>query len=170
MATAAQETRVFSTEEAERFAALMAGFEIANPSEAEAMGKGRLLRRMAVEKQVRLVDAWEMPEIRAALDAQLQPVRQALLTVLETENEDLRSKLGLVVPKVTELAEALDALTRVREEEARSMEEYLAWFFGVATAFDAAFAVCGIAQRDGWLVVIGCAGLILGLWFLKSEI
>jgi hypothetical protein len=68
---------VFTKEEAKRFAALMAGFDIGNASEAEAICKGRVLRRMAAEKNIRLVDAWELEEIREAIDEQLQPVRGA---------------------------------------------------------------------------------------------
>jgi hypothetical protein len=110
MATA-QQPSVFSAEEAQRFAALMAGFETGNPSEAEAMGKGKLLRRMAAEKNIRLVDALELHEIAAAIDAQLQPVRMAIpdVAALQAENDDLRGKLAVAVPKVTELAEALEA-------------------------------------------------------------
>jgi imidazolonepropionase-like amidohydrolase len=66
---------IFTKEEAQRFAALMAGFDVGNPSEAEAVSKGGVLRRMAAEKKIRVVDAWELPEIRAAIDKQLNPVR-----------------------------------------------------------------------------------------------
>lgn len=94
----AQQERIFTDEEAERFAALMAGFDTGNPSEAEAMGKGRVLRRMVAGKTLpdgtplRLVDAWELPEIRAAIDRQLQPVRAAVKVVKEVQvvNEDCR--------------------------------------------------------------------------------
>jgi cytidylate kinase len=91
MATA-QQKRKFTDEEAERFAALMAGFDTGNPSEAEAISKGRVMRRMAAEKNIRLVDAWELPEIREAVDRQLQPVRAAVRIVKEVQvvNEDCR--------------------------------------------------------------------------------
>jgi hypothetical protein len=95
MATA-QEHRTFTDEEAERFAALMAGFDTGNPSESEAMGKVRALRRMVAAKTLpdgtplRIVDAWELPEIREAIDRQLQPVRAAVKVVKEVQvvNED----------------------------------------------------------------------------------
>lgn len=68
----------FTKNEAQRFAALMAGFDTGNPSEEEAASKGRVLRRMAAEKNVRLVDAWELPEIREAIDKQLEPARASV--------------------------------------------------------------------------------------------
>jgi len=86
-----QQERKFTDEEAERFAALMAGFDTGNPSEAEAMGKGRALRRMVAGKTLpdgtplRLVDAWELEEIRVAIDRQLQPVRAAVKVVKEVQ-------------------------------------------------------------------------------------
>ncbi|MGC2662045.1 MAG: hypothetical protein WA324_29130 [Bryobacteraceae bacterium] len=53
----------------------MAGFDIGNSSEPEAINKGRVLRRMVAQKNIRLVDAWELEEIREALDRQLKPIR-----------------------------------------------------------------------------------------------
>lgn len=98
----------FAVEEAERFAALMAGFDTGNPSDAEATGKAKALRRMASAAGLRIVDALELPEIRQAIDEQMQPVRhQGDVSALQAENEDLRARLAVVVPKVTELAEEL---------------------------------------------------------------
>jgi hypothetical protein len=74
---------IFTKDEAQRFAALMAGFDTGNPSEPEAISKGCVLRRMAAEKHLRLVDAWELPEIRRAIDAQLEPARA--IVGMETE-------------------------------------------------------------------------------------
>ena len=108
--TQAQAT--FSTEEAQRFAALIAGFDTGNPSEAEAMGKGRAMRRMLVEKGLRLVDALKLPEIRQALDDQMQPARQAVadtaaleaeLEASKAELDDLRGKLAFAMPKLAEV-------------------------------------------------------------------
>lgn len=130
-ATQAQAT--FSTEEAQRFAALMAGFDTGNPSEAEAMGKGRAIRRMLVEKGLRLVDALELPEIRQALDDQMQPARQAVAdtAALEAELEaskaelgDLRGKLAFAMPK---LAEVTERLTNERQEFVTGAM----WSFGI---------------------------------------
>jgi hypothetical protein len=118
-----QQQRIFDANEAERFAALWAGFEIGNPSEAEAMSKGRAVRRMVAGKTLddgtalRLVDAFELPEIRQALDDQIElPARAPVedVAALKTENEDLRSKLAAVVPEVTVLAEALARETELR--------------------------------------------------------
>jgi hypothetical protein len=109
MGTTQQQPRVFDAQDAERFAALVAGADTGNPSEPEAMGKFRFLRRMLAERKLRLVDALELPEIRQALDDQMQPIRQAVPAVaaLQAENEDLRGKLAVAVPKVRELAEAI---------------------------------------------------------------
>jgi hypothetical protein len=70
---------------------LVAGFDTGNPSEAEAMAKVRALRRMVAGKTLpdgtllRFVDAWELPEIRVAIDRQLQPVRAAVKIVKEVQ-------------------------------------------------------------------------------------
>jgi hypothetical protein len=107
----------FTAEEAQRFASLMAGGDTLNPSEAEAVGKLRMMRRMAVAKGLRLVDAWELPEIRHAIDNQSQPVRATNAdAAIKAEVEALRSKLARVVPKVRELTEAL---TREKELTAK---------------------------------------------------
>jgi len=114
---APQQEPKFTPQEAERFAALVAGFDTGNPSEAEAVGKGRMMRRMAAAKGLRLVDAFELPEIRAALDDQLQPVRAANTdAAAKAEADDLRGKLAVVVPK---LRETVEALTREKDLTAR---------------------------------------------------
>lgn len=90
MATGQQE-RKFTDEEAQRFAALWAGFDVSNSNDAEASGKGKALRRMVAGKTLpggtplRLVDAFELDEIREAIDRQLQPVRAAVKVVKEVE-------------------------------------------------------------------------------------
>jgi hypothetical protein len=112
MAAPKQEPK-FTLEEAQRFAALWAGFETGNPSVPEAMGKGRLMRGMTAAKGLRIADALELPEIRKAIDDQLQPVRAANMDgAAKAEVEELRGKLAVVVPKVRELTEAL---TREKE-------------------------------------------------------
>ena len=114
MATTPQPV-IFDAKGAERFAALWAGFDTNNPSEAEAMGKGRALRRMAMEQNLRVIDALELPEIRKAIDDQLQPSRLPVpdVAALQAENEELRGKLSLIIPKVQELA---DILTQERKD------------------------------------------------------
>jgi hypothetical protein len=110
---APQQKPKFTQEEAQRSAALWAGFETGNLSEAEAMGKGRIVRRMFAAKGLRIIDALELPEIRKAIDYQLHPVRAANAdAVAQAEVEELRGKLAMVVPKVRELSEAL---TREKE-------------------------------------------------------
>jgi hypothetical protein len=105
---ATQSQPKFTAHEADRFAALMAGFDTGNPSDAEAVGKAKALRRMASAAGLRVIDALELPEVRHALDEQMHPVRhQGDASALQAENEDLRARLAVVVPKVTELAESL---------------------------------------------------------------
>ena len=61
---------------AKRFAGLMAGFDTGpNSSEEEAMSKGRAMRRMATQMNMRIVDLLEVPDIRAAIDDQMHPAR-----------------------------------------------------------------------------------------------
>jgi hypothetical protein len=86
---AAQQGRKFTNEEAQRFAALMAGFDTGNASQEESAVKGQMMRRMVAEKGLRLVDTFELPEIRYAIDRQLQPVRAAerIVNEVRTVNE-----------------------------------------------------------------------------------
>lgn len=119
---ATQQREKFSTEEAERFAALWAGFEDMG-NEAEAMGKARALRRMLAGKTLddgkalRLVDALELPEIRAALDAQLQPVRAENEEVkkLNVQNAELNEELKKQYVQSAELAELAHSHERTIE-------------------------------------------------------
>jgi hypothetical protein len=78
-----EEERKFTDEESNRFAALLAGVDIGNSSDAEAKGKLQALRRMAAEKNVRIVDALELDEIREAVDRQLQPARAVQIVTEE---------------------------------------------------------------------------------------
>lgn len=144
MATAPQQKRpTFDDDEAQRAASFVAGYDTGNPSEPEAMGNGRALRRMMIAKGVRLVDALELPEIRRAIDAQLQPVRQPVpdVSALKKEIEDLRRKLAVAVPKVRELAEEL--------AEERSISSLcLRVLFGGAAALGTIFLVWEVFQKD----------------------
>jgi hypothetical protein len=105
----AQQQPTFDAAQAERFAALWAGADTGNANEAEAVGKYRLAWRMAKGKGVRVVDAMELPEIRQALDAQMQPQRQGVSdgAALQAQVEELTGRLALTVPKLREVAEAL---------------------------------------------------------------
>jgi hypothetical protein len=152
-----QQQPIFTTDEAERFALLWAGFDMGNASEAEAMSKGRAVRRMMAGrkfqdgKDVRLVDAFELPEIRAALDDQMQPVRLPVpdVAAMHAEIEDLQNKLAEVVPEVTRLA---DALTREQELNARLQGRQngsftgplLAGFLTLGLAVECVVAVIGL--------------------------
>jgi hypothetical protein len=64
---------------AERFAALWAGCDAGNANEAEALSKFRLLRRMVIAENLRIVDAMGRADVMRALDAQLKPVREESL-------------------------------------------------------------------------------------------
>jgi hypothetical protein len=86
--------------DAERFAALWAGLDTGNGSEAEAVSKFRALRRMVVAENVRIIDLICRADVMAALDAQLQLTRE--------ESPELKEAFA----KITELA---DALARERE-------------------------------------------------------
>jgi hypothetical protein len=118
-----QQQALFTSEEAGRFAALWAGFDTGNASEAEAMGKGRALRRMVAAKGVRLADAYELPEIRAALDAQMQPVRQAMPDVAALQ-EELTARMADVRKLATDLAGCEELLLR-RERECEALRRRL---------------------------------------------
>ncbi len=87
----------------ERFANLWAGFDAGNGSEAEAVSKFRALRRMVVAENVRIIDLLGRADVMAALDAQLQPLRE--------DSPQLKEAFG----KITELA---DALAREKETTA----------------------------------------------------
>jgi hypothetical protein len=95
---------------ARRFAALFAGFDTGNASEEEAMSKGRALRRMAADANMRIVDVLELPEVRQALDDQMRPVRG--------ESKEMQRALE----QLALLREELTARTR----DVRRMAELLA--------------------------------------------
>jgi hypothetical protein len=106
MATAQQQRTAI---DARRFAGVFAGFDVGNGSEEEALSKGRLLRRMAAQANLRIVDVLELPEVRQAIDAQLQPVRNGaadLQTALE-QAAALREELTDRMRDVRKLAELL---------------------------------------------------------------
>ena len=96
---------------ARRFAALLAGFDVGNPSEEEAVSKARALRRMAANANMRVVDLMELPDVKRAIDDQLQPVR--------TETPGLRQALE----QVAALQEELTERTRDVREMAESLRQ-----------------------------------------------
>jgi len=110
--------------EAREFAAFVASFTN-NPSEAEAVIGARMMYREAKRNGGgRLVDLFYRPDVVAALDAALQPVREtpdkAALDATQAECVELRAKLAAVLPKVTELA---DELRREKELTVRLREQ-----------------------------------------------
>jgi hypothetical protein len=82
--------------EPQRFAALWAGCDTGNGSEAEALSKFRALRRMAMAENLRIIDAMGRADVMQALDAQLQPERE--------ESPELKAAF-LEVAKVADLAQ-----------------------------------------------------------------
>jgi predicted RNase H-like nuclease (RuvC/YqgF family) len=83
---------------ARRFVALLAGFDTGNASEEEALSKGRAMRRMAADANMRVVDVLELPEVRQALNDQMQPARweskemQQALEHITALREELRER------------------------------------------------------------------------------
>jgi hypothetical protein len=73
--------------DAARFAALWAGFDTGNGDEMEAMAKGRVLRRMAIAANCRVIDVLGRRAVMEALDAQLQPVREPSPDMLALQEE-----------------------------------------------------------------------------------
>lgn len=119
MATAQQNTKTF---DAKRFAALLAGFDLGNASEEEAMSKGRVMRRMAAQANMRIVDLLELPDVRKAIDDQMQPRREAAPDLREAMEQAtaLREELTERTRDVRKLAETLkiyeQAIEKWREE------------------------------------------------------
>jgi len=161
---APQQEPKFTAEEAERFAALWAGFETGNPSEAEAMGKGRMMRRMAAAKGLRIIDALELPEIRKAIDEQLQPVRAANTdAAAQAEVEELRGKLAVVVPKLREMTEAL---TREKELTAKLRGQSLPAQHGAASNGTGSVVTSPCLGAQSWLfeiAVVVAAMVLMGM-------
>jgi hypothetical protein len=107
---------------ARRFAALFAGFDTGNTSDEEALSKGRALRRVAAENNMRIVDLLEMPEIREAIDDQMSPVRndgRELQSAME-QAAALREEL---TERTRDVRKLVEALTRQKETTEALREE-----------------------------------------------
>jgi hypothetical protein len=109
MGTAQQQPKPLDPE---RLAALIGRWDISNSSDTEAMNAARMIRRMVRSAGIRFVDAVELPDVREALDRALQPVRATShdsppLLAAQEEAKELRDRLGVVVPKLREVTEAL---------------------------------------------------------------
>lgn len=150
-----QQQPIFTTEEAERFAMLWAGFDMGNQNEAEAMSKGRNARRMMTGKKfqdgkdVRLVDALELPEIRAALDDQMQPARQPLanvadVAVLEEKLQNLEEQLSEALNNNQILTDALARLQGRSQQNGSFTGPLLSSVLALALAAECVVAVIGL--------------------------
>ena len=130
MPTAQQQQTGF---DARRFAALLAGFDTGNACEAEALGKGRALRRMAALANTRIVDLMEVPEVKQAIDDQMQPVRKqtADLQMALEQAAALREELTERTRNVRKMAELL---TRQKEETEGLRSELAAAKFAASQA------------------------------------
>lgn len=106
-----------------RFAALLAGFDLGNTSEEEAVSKGRALRKMAENAKMRIVDLMELPEVKQAIDEQMQPMRTESLALNEAleQSAALQKEVMERTRDVRRLAESL----RERDEAIETMRREL---------------------------------------------
>ena len=102
--------------DAERFATLWAGADAGNANEAEAAGKFRLLRRMALAENRRVIDCLTGYEDTVkALAAQIKPLRKD-----QEQIEKLQAALTEAEQKAVRLA---DSLTQAKRELAHAQQE-----------------------------------------------
>jgi hypothetical protein len=150
-----QQQPIFTADESERFAVLWAGFDVCNSNDAEAKNKGNALRRMMAGKKfedgrdVRLVDAFELDEIRAALDDQMQPARQPLanaadVAVLEEKLQNLEEQLGDAFNKNEILTDALARLQGRSQQNGSFTGPVLSCVMALALAAECVLAVAGL--------------------------
>ena len=97
-----------NTLDADTIAKMIARFETSNPAEAEAMTAVRMLRRMLAAAGLRFVDVLERADVKQALDAQLQPVRE--------DSAELKEAFGKVRQLADELAQERDITAELRQE------------------------------------------------------
>jgi len=172
--------------DAERFAALWAGCDLSNPSEAEALGKFKLVRRMVAAENLRIIDALELPEIVAAIDGQMQPARRSTGNEAELRDHIARLEEALVA-RERDAAELVDryeaqlahvtAKVKKTAQPHRGLGEFLSytwsfaeWRMVVLLALIATHI--GTAERlPGWTVVpFAVAGIWLLLLWCAAEI
>ena len=110
--------------DARRVAALLAGFDLDNGSEEEAISKARALRRMAANANIRIVDLLELPDVRKAVDDQMQPRRHESEELQEAQElaASLAGELNDRMGDVTKLANQL----REQEETSETLRQQLA--------------------------------------------
>ena len=147
---------------ARRFAALLAGFDLGNGSEEEALAKARVLRRMAADAGMRVVDVMELPEVKQAIDDQLRPAREESPALREAVEHAaaLHEELTERTRDVRLLAERLG---RQEEEMERMRREYA----GAGRPANAARSPRPPAPRagnnviPGWSVQLGAVVMAL---------
>jgi hypothetical protein len=150
MPTTEQNTQVVN---ARRFAALFAGFDTGNASEEEAMSKGRALRRMAAERNLRIVDLLELPDVRKALDVQMQPVRQQG-TELHAALEQVAALREELTERTRDVRKLVERLTKLRGRQG-----------GVATKSASISDVSHSFGAQSWAFEIALVVLALVLLF-----
>ena len=163
--------------DAHRFAGVLAGFDVCNASDEEALTKGLALRRMAVKAGMRIVDLLEVPKVREAIDAQLSPKRgpdPALQEALELTSA-LQEELTERTRDVGNLAEQLRRQEAKNDELVRalSVARSSASTPGASPRYTApspspapARSPAPAASRKGipmWSVQLGAAAMALGL-------
>jgi len=144
-----------------RFAALLAGFDLGNASEEEAVSKGRALRRMAANVNMRVVDLMELPEVKQAIDDQMEPVRAksaALQEALE-HTSALQEELTERTRDVRRLAESL----RERDEAIEAMRREFNAAQSVPMQRRSRGPYTAMPWATSWEIQIGCALLVLVL-------
>jgi hypothetical protein len=141
MATNFTQPRVYEDAEAERFASLWAGSDTGNTAEPEVAIKFRQLRRLASEKNLRIIDALELPEIRKAIDDQLHPTRVPCAGCVAAQAETQAAKTALAERErqTKQLIDHYDAelkkirsATRQQTQYHRGVGEFLGYAWGFA--------------------------------------
>jgi hypothetical protein len=162
MGTSFNQPRVFDDAEAQTFAGMWAGFDIGNASEAEAMAKGRILRRKAEEKNLRLIEVLELPEIRAAIDHQMSPKRGPCPACEAAQNaaEAAQAKLAEREKQTRKLIEDFEARLKEKARAARQRTQHhrgIAEFLGFAWGY------------PEWRMALLLALILGSPWLLMQE-
>jgi hypothetical protein len=139
--------------EPKRFAALWAGCDTGNASEAEAVSKFRALRRMAIAENLRIVDAMGRADVMQALDAQLQPVRE--------ESAELKAAF-LEVAKIADLAQhRQELIDELQEQLDAGIDAGSSAKFMPASALEEGIVNGGLVAAVSMIAVL----LMLAAWF-----
>jgi len=108
--------------DAQRFAELWAGADAGNGNEAEAVGKFRLLRRMAIAENRRVIDCLTGHEdTLKALAAQMQPLRED--SKAAELQEQIANLQGALSQREQEAVRLADGLTLAKQELAEAKQE-----------------------------------------------